>query len=114
MRLTIELKPEQLFTNYLARNELEEVYEYMLKHYRDEILLWNLISKTLETILCDYRDEHEWYVQRQIDATFNGKEEYAVDNKVVVETEKYTRAAEKIKSMVALLREGKVDDVIGD
>jgi hypothetical protein len=113
MRLTIELEPEQLFTSYLNRNEVEEVYEQILKQYRDETLLWNLISKTLDTILSDYRDEQEWYVQRQIDTVFDGKEEYAVDNEVIVESEKYTRAAEKIKSMVVLLREGKVDDVIG-
>lgn len=112
MRLTIELEPEQLFTSYLARNEVKEVYEQILKQYRDETLLWVLISKTLDTILSDYRDEQEWYMQRQMDATFNNREEYAVDNEVVVESEKYTRAAEKIKSMVALLREGKVDDVI--
>lgn len=113
MRLTIELEPEQLFTSDLNRNEVEEVYEQILKQYRDETLLWNLISKTLDTILSDYRDEQEWYVQRQIDTVFDGKEEYAVDNEVIVESEKYTRAAEKIKSMVVLLREGKVDDVIG-
>ena len=113
MRLTIELEPEQLFTSYLTKNEVEEVYEQILKQYTDETLLWNLISKTLDTILSDYRDEQEWYVQRQIDTVFDGKEKYAVSNEFIVESEKYTRAAEKIKSMVALLREGNVDDVIG-
>ena len=114
MRLTINLKPEQLFTEYLTSGDVVEVVRVIVSKYRDETLLWDVLQTVLETIIADYKDEQEWYVQRQVEFTFSGEGEYAVDPEVIAEAEKYTRAAEKIKSMIALLREGKVDDVIGN
>lgn len=114
MRLTIELEPEQLFTSFLAKSEVEEVYKQILKSYRDEMLLWSLISMTLDVILNDYREEQEWYVQRQIDNVFGGKEEHAIDQGVIVETEEYIRATKKISAMVKLLQDGEPNHVNGD
>lgn len=111
MRLTIELEPEQLFTSFLAKSEVEEVYKQILKSYRDEMLLWSLVSMTLDVILNDYREEQEWYVQRQIDNVFEGKEEHAIDQGVIVETEEYMRATEKIAAMVKLLQDGEPNRV---
>jgi len=111
MRLTIELEPEQLFTSYLAKYEVEEIYGQILKSYRDETLLWSLIDMALKTLLKDYREEQEWYVERQIASTFDGSTHH-VDQESITEAERYYRATEKIIEMVKLIRNGDLDRVI--
>jgi hypothetical protein len=113
MRLTIELEPEQLFTSYLAKYEVEEIYGQILKSYRDETLLWSLIDMTLRTVLKDYREEQEWYVEKQISSSFDDKNDtYSIDPESVIEAENYIRATEKIIEMVKLIRNGDLDRVI--
>lgn len=114
MRLTVDLKPEQLFTGYLTGGDVVEIVKVIVSKYRDEGMLLDILQTVLDTIVADYKDEHEWYVQRQVEFTFSGDGEYSVDPETIAEAERYSRAAEKIADMVKSLRDGELDSVIGN
>lgn len=110
MRLTVELEPEQLFTG----GDVVEIVKVIVSKYRDEGILLDILQTVLDTIVADYKDEHEWYVQRHIESAFDDKTLHAVDPETIAEAERYSRAAEKIADMVKLLRVEGPDRVIGD
>lgn len=114
MRLTIKLEPEQLFADYVSVSDIVDIVKVIFSKYRDEALLWNIIKMALETLIADYKDEHKWYMQRQIESAFGDKGIHPIDTETIVETEAYIRAAERIADMVKLLREGELGCVIGD
>lgn len=109
MELTIKIDPSQLFAGHLRVQDVHEIVNELLKRYRDDSVLWEIVCKVLDTIVTDYQLDLEWYTERQLQEAFEGKS--STDPESVNEAQLYLDAAVKVLEMAKAVRDGNPENV---
>jgi len=109
MQLTLKIDPSQLFAGHLRVQDVHEIVNELLKRYRDDSVLWEIVCKVLDTIVTDYQADLEWYTERQLQGAFEG--ESPTDPELVNEAQLYLDAAVKVLKMAKAVKDGNLQDV---
>lgn len=109
MQLTLKIDTSQLFAGHLRTQDVHEIVNELLKRYRDDSVLWEIVCKVLDTIVTDYQLDLEWYTERQLQGAFEGKS--STDTESFNEAQLYLDAAVKVLEMAKAVRDGNPENV---
>lgn len=109
MHVILDIDPSQLFAGHRSVQEVHEIVNELLKRYRDDYMLWEIVCKVLDTLVTDYQLALEWYTESQLQEAFEGKS--PTDPEFVNESQLYLDAAVKVLEMAKAVRDGNLQDV---
>lgn len=109
MQLALKIDPSQLFACYLSSKDVHEIVNELLKRYRDDHMLWEIVCKVLDTLVMDYQSELERFTELQLEGAFEG--ESPTDPELVNEAQLYLDAAVKVLKMAKAVKDGNPENV---